>query len=212
MLFVNSSNFDETIERLKAECPRAKSQLLPQLILKYKTLVLDFEGTLVYSNRERFPNFDFSFNLVEDNPKTAMYFKIRPNVFKFLEEVSRTFEIVLFSSHSKEHGSKILKHIDPSHRISYALYRDKCININKVYYLKSLKRLGRQESNVIFIDVIVLLLSPIFHQVFFNPITLFKSPSSMANRTMFCLKSSLSWNGLVQKILLSQCMSLKSNF
>jgi CTD small phosphatase-like protein 2 len=69
--------------------------------------------------------------------------------------MSRMYELVLFTASQKQYADKIIDQIDPKHRISHRLYRDHCIIVNKVYYLKNLKILGRDLKNVVLIDVII---------------------------------------------------------
>ena len=57
--------------------------------------------------------------------------------------MSKLFEIVVFTASQKLYADKVLDLIDPKHRISHRLYREHCVVINKTYYLKNLKILGR---------------------------------------------------------------------
>lgn len=67
--------------------------------------------------------------------------------------MSRLFEIVVFTASQKLYADKVLDLIDPKKRISHRLYREHCIVINKTYYLKNLKILGRDLSYTIIVDV-----------------------------------------------------------
>ncbi len=71
--------------------------------------------------------------------------------------MSQIYEIVLYTARKKPYVDRILSHLDTKHRIDHKLHRDKCIVINKTYNLKNIKILGREESNIIFVDVIFLL-------------------------------------------------------
>lgn len=72
--------------------------------------------------------------------------------------MSKLFEIVVFTASQKLYADKVLDLIDPKKRISHRLYREHCIVINKTYYLKNLKILGRDLSETIIVDVSSLLL------------------------------------------------------
>ena len=71
--------------------------------------------------------------------------------------MSKIYEIVLYSVRREFYVSKILQHIDSKHRISHILHKDKCLVINKTYNLKNMKILGRDESKIIFVDVLLLI-------------------------------------------------------
>ena len=71
--------------------------------------------------------------------------------------MSQLYELVLYSSGTVGYVDAILSNIDKKGRIKYRLHRDKCIKMNKVYFLKSMKLLGRDENSVIFIDVRLIL-------------------------------------------------------
>ncbi len=67
--------------------------------------------------------------------------------------MSQLYEIVVFTASQKLYADKVLDLIDPKKRISHRLYRQHCIVINKTYYLKNLKILGRDLNNIIIVDV-----------------------------------------------------------
>ena len=59
----------------------------------------------------------------------------------------------MYSSGTAGYVDAVLSNIDQKGRIKYRLHRDKCIRLNKAYFLKSMKLLGRDENSVVFIDV-----------------------------------------------------------
>lgn len=84
---------------------------------------------------------------------TKIYTIKRFGLEAFLFEMSKMFEIVVFTASQRLYADKVLDLIDPKHRISHRLYREHCIVINKTYYLKNLKILGRNLSQTIIVDV-----------------------------------------------------------
>lgn len=66
--------------------------------------------------------------------------------------MSRHYEIIIFTASQKAYADKIIDMIDPKKRVSYRLYREHCLVINKKYYLKNLNILGRNISEVLFVD------------------------------------------------------------
>lgn len=67
--------------------------------------------------------------------------------------MSKLYEIVIFTASQKMYADKVIDMIDPKKRVSHRLYRDNCIVINKTYYLKNLKILGRDMNNLLIVDV-----------------------------------------------------------
>ena len=59
----------------------------------------------------------------------------------------------MFTASQKQYADKVIAQIDPKKRISHVLYRDHCLIINKIYYLKNLKILGRDLKQTILVDV-----------------------------------------------------------
>ena len=85
---------------------------------------------------------------------TKIYTIKRFGLEAFLFEMSRMFEIVVFTASQKLYADKVLDLVDPKRRISHRLYREHCVVVNKTYYLKNLKILGRDLSQVIIVDVL----------------------------------------------------------
>lgn len=67
--------------------------------------------------------------------------------------MSKIYELIIFTASQKQYADKVVQQIDPKKRISHVLNRDHCIVINKLYYLKNLKILGRDLKQTIMIDV-----------------------------------------------------------
>ena len=67
--------------------------------------------------------------------------------------MSKIYEIVLYTARRDAYVNKMIEKIDPKNRISHIILREHCIVVNKIHYLKNIKILGRDEKNVIFVDV-----------------------------------------------------------
>ena len=89
---------------------------------------------------------------------TRVYSVKRFGLDSFLFEMSQLYELIVFTASQKQYADKVVQEIDPKKRISHVLNRDHCIVINKIYYLKNLKILGRDLKQVILVDVITLLI------------------------------------------------------
>lgn len=94
--------------------------------------------------------------------------------------MSKLFEIVIFTASQQLYADKVLNLIDPKKRISHRLYREHCIVINKTYYLKNLKILGRDLKDIIIVDVFLSTFRTIALLACFIPITFTGSNNSTA--------------------------------
>ena len=100
------------------------------------TLVLDLDETLVH----------FFYT------PSGGTFLIRPFCFKFLEDMSKIFEIAIFTASTQDYADSILDIIDPSKKlIKYRLYRHH-ISICGMAFVKDLTKLGRNLNRCIIID------------------------------------------------------------
>lgn len=99
------------------------------------TLVLDLDETLVH---------------FEENGDGGE-FLVRPHASEFIGQMAKYFELVIFTAAVKDYADWILDRIDPSHHISFRLYRQHTQPQNGVY-LKDLSRLGRDLSKTIIVD------------------------------------------------------------
>jgi TFIIF-interacting CTD phosphatase-like protein len=77
-----------------------ENDLLPPLSKDngMKTLVLDLDETLVHSTFDQIVNSDLIITMELDNEIHDVYVMVRPGVFEFLEELSKIYEIVIFTA------------------------------------------------------------------------------------------------------------------
>ncbi|CAG9312212.1 unnamed protein product [Blepharisma stoltei] len=116
------------------------------------TLVLDLDETLVHSEAKPISNPDAVINLIFNGVACNVYTLFRPGMYEFLHSVSKKFEVVVFTASHKAYASQLLRKIDPDRKlIKHRLYRDSCYNL-KGNYIKDLRVLGRDLSEVIIID------------------------------------------------------------
>ena len=99
-------------------------------------LVLDIDETISHSLKLSF----------------GCYFLLRPGARNFLEEVSKFYEIIIFTSSPKKYADKILNKIDiDGNLISHRLYRTHVLYENGKS-VKNLNLIGRDLTKTIFID------------------------------------------------------------
>ena len=100
------------------------------------TLILDLDETLVH----------FFFT------PSGGTFLIRPYCFKFLEEMKKLFEIVIFTAATKDYADSILDIIDPGNiYINHRLYRSHTTICNFTF-VKDLSKIGRNLNKTLIID------------------------------------------------------------
>ena len=99
-------------------------------------LVLDIDETISHSLKLSF----------------GCYFLVRPGALDFLKEVSKYYEIIIFTSSPKIYADKILNKIDINgNLISHRLYRNHVIYENGKS-AKNLNLIGRDLTKTIFVD------------------------------------------------------------
>lgn len=72
--------------------------------------------------------------------------------------MSQLFELVIYTAGVQDYTDKVLRNIDPKNRIKYRLYREHCTILNKSYFLKNLRLIGRNLKQTILVDVLLFLL------------------------------------------------------
>ena len=103
---------------------------------KYKyTLVLDLDETLVH--------------YIAD--KESAYIQIRPGAEEFIKDLSKFYEIVIFTAALQTYADLVIDGIDPENYVSGRLYRQHTINEGNAS-IKDLSKLGRDLKYVIIID------------------------------------------------------------
>ena len=80
------------------------------------------------------------------------YFLVRPGTINFLNEVSKFYEIIIFTSAHQNYADNILNRLDPEKKnISFRFYKQHTyVEENKI--IKNIKNLGRDLKKIIFID------------------------------------------------------------
>jgi Dullard-like phosphatase family protein len=79
---------------------------------------------------------------------------LRPGVKLFLEEVSKYFEVGIFTASVPEYADAVINYLDPDNKfIKFRLYRNNCINVGDLLRVKNLKILKNIPLNkIILVD------------------------------------------------------------
>ena len=93
-------------------------------------------------------------NLSNDKIKNTVGIFIRPGVKNFLAEISKYFEVGIFTAASKDYADSVINYLDPENKyIKLRLYRNNCINVGGLLKIKDLRLIKNINlKNIILID------------------------------------------------------------
>ncbi|XP_032902866.1 carboxy-terminal domain RNA polymerase II polypeptide A small phosphatase 2-like isoform X1 [Amblyraja radiata] len=116
------------------------------------SLVLGLDETLVHCQLAPMENPDFVFSVHFQDKNYQVYVRLRPYCREFLETISQFYEIILFTSATKDYSDKVLDILDPQRRIiRHRLHRKHCTSVMGSY-VKELMVLGRDLAKTVFVD------------------------------------------------------------
>ena len=127
-----------------------------------KILLLDLDETLIHADfncehDQAISNslkYDKIIEFISDaNENISVGIFIRNGVKNFLSEVSKYFDVGIFTASVKEYADAVINFLDPDKKlIKYRLYRNNCILFNEIFSVKDLRILNIDLKNVILID------------------------------------------------------------
>lgn len=123
---------------------------------KKKILVFDLDQTLISSNiaenHQNQKTQKVKIILKNKLPK-ILNIKLRPYAKKILKELSKFFEIIIFTASEKFYADPIIDLLDPQNNIiKKRFYRQNCLIIKNKFFIKDLKILRYDLKDVIIID------------------------------------------------------------
>ena len=119
--------------------------------LNKKTLILDLDETLVHSSFSPFEKNDIILEVDFEGIMYNIYVLVRPFAEEFLINMSKYFEIAIFTASISKYASPLLDILDKEKNIKFRLFRDHCTYINGIF-IKDLKRLNRDLKDTIIVD------------------------------------------------------------
>mmetsp|Transcript_42659 Transcript_42659/g.40963 ORF Transcript_42659/g.40963 Transcript_42659/m.40963 type:complete len:254 (+) Transcript_42659:121-882(+) len=120
---------EEEQQRLRSQ---VKFPYLPPLQNRLYTLVLDLDETLIH----------FECDEDDDDNEDSGYYLIRPGAIKFLNELSKYYELVIFTAAMPDYADWIMDNVDRQKIVKYRLYRQHTTP-HEDYAIKDLRNLGR---------------------------------------------------------------------
>ena len=119
-------------------CSPSLGELSSKPPTEKRTLVLDLDETLIHSVAD-----------AANNVSTTHH---RPGVSTFLKEVSKLYELVIFTAGLEEYASPIIDNLDSEGLIQHRLYRQHTRSIAGVKFIKDLALLNRPLARTVIID------------------------------------------------------------
>ena len=72
------------------------------------------------------------------------YVNVRPYAKEIIKNMSKYFDVLVFTAGNQCYADPILDYIDPERKIQHRLYRDSCTMVNNQLFVKDLRILGRK--------------------------------------------------------------------
>lgn len=157
--FLQNSKFHYKASKLKkpnkVDLISKSVYLPPRMNHKKKTLILDLDETLIHSMFEKNKASDIKIAIhITKNSIVEISINIRPYALTFLEEMSKIFEVVIFSSSQQSYANAILNVMDPDNKfITFRIFRDNCVIAEDGSLIKDLRILANRDlKDIIIVD------------------------------------------------------------
>ncbi|XP_065186974.1 CTD nuclear envelope phosphatase 1 homolog [Sycon ciliatum] len=121
-----------------------------------KTLVLDLDETLIHSHLDgqpmKYSQPDFVIRVMIHRHPVRFFVHKRPHVDYFLEQVSKWYDVVVFTASLEVYGTAVADRLDAGRNIlGRRYYRQHCV-FETASYTKDLKTICSDLANVMIID------------------------------------------------------------
>ena len=136
---IRNNNFNNNLILQQYQKNKISPPFLKTPCTKKYTLILDINDTLA--------NIQFA-----DNSRQNLIFNLRPGLFSFLNAIKPLYELVSFTTESKENSDIILKEIEKNRKyFDYNLYREHSTLYGN-RFIKDITKIGRDIRKIIIVD------------------------------------------------------------
>mgnify|MGYP002624473779 CR=1 FL=1 len=117
-----------------------------------KTLILNLDETLVHSRFKEFNRkSEIVLNININGIRHIIHVLKRPNVDHFIKEMSKYYNIYIFTASISQYASPLIDKLDQGKIFAGRLFRHHCI-YNNGKYIKDIKQIGKDLKDIIIID------------------------------------------------------------
>jgi carboxy-terminal domain RNA polymerase II polypeptide A small phosphatase len=102
--------------------------LLPQKenVKGRKTLLLDVDETLVHSSFSPSGKASIVLPIDIEGRICNIYVQVRPDCVEFIKQVSKHFEVVIFTASLSKYANPLMNILDPQRVVAQRLFREHC--------------------------------------------------------------------------------------
>jgi Dullard-like phosphatase family protein len=157
---LNKLNFENALLDPQLYLNMNRNEITRNVVSGKKVVLLDLDETLIHGDfQEEYLNdidhpYDkiIKFTSLDEQEEVSVGIFIRNGVQKFLEEISKIFDIGIFTASSKDYADAVINYLDPNNEfIKFRLYRNSCIRVNNIS-IKDLRIIGVDLKNIVLID------------------------------------------------------------
>ena len=157
---LNKLNFEYALLDPQLYLNMNRNEITRNVVSGKKVVLLDLDETLIHGDfQEEYLNdidhpYDkiIKFTSLDEQEEVSVGIFVRNGVQKFLEEISKIFDIGIFTASSKDYADAVINYLDPNNEfIKFRLYRNSCIKVNNIS-IKDLRIIGVDLKNIVLID------------------------------------------------------------
>lgn len=111
------------------------------------------DETLIHTNESITQNYELRvpFRCYQGRIKYG-YVNIRPYAKEILKNLSKHFDIIIFTASSPGYADPILDYLDTDKVIQHRLYREHCTLVKNQIFVKDLRIFKRKLENIVLVD------------------------------------------------------------
>ncbi|EAS06725.2 NLI interacting factor-like phosphatase (macronuclear) [Tetrahymena thermophila SB210] len=151
----NALNFCRSLEPIDPLVLESKLIELPLNPNKKKTIIFDLDETLIHCNEDPNVYSDVVISVTFPNGELVQAgINIRPYAKECLKELSKYFEIIVFTASHSCYAERVIEYLDPNRQyINYVLSRDNCVMTKEGVHIKDLRIFKNRElKNIVIVD------------------------------------------------------------